>query len=137
MTDDHLLHGTRRLVGTGLLALATAASWWVWTAWDLRRDVDPVTGTSTGPWEAWQVAGVVLCLLAVVVAAARRLPAWLVVAVVPVTFTVAWSLTAASQDDSGLWAVGAVLVLLGTSAGTAVVAAVTAAFRRARAAPVG
>lgn len=41
MDDDRLLHGVRRLVGTELLAPASAVSWWAWTAWDLRRDVEP------------------------------------------------------------------------------------------------
>ncbi|MBW0103228.1 hypothetical protein [Pseudonocardia sp. KRD291] len=126
MDGDRLLHGTRRLLGTELLALATAVSWWAWTAWDLRRDVDPVTGTATGPWALWQVAGVVVSLIAVVVVATRWLPVWVVLAVVPVAFTGAWSLTAVPSDTSGLWAVGATMVLVGSLAGTAAVAPLAA-----------
>lgn len=39
-----------------------------------------------------------------------------------VAFTGAWSAQAAPSDESGLWVVGAFLVLIGTAAGAAVVA---------------
>jgi nitrate reductase gamma subunit len=45
-----------------------------------------------------------------------------VVPVMAVTFTVAWSAWAARTDGSGLWAVGVILVLIGTAAGATVVA---------------
>jgi hypothetical protein len=51
---------------------------------------------------------------------------------VPLPFTAAWTLHAASTDDSGLWAVGAILVLLGTLVGGTVVTAVTRALVRTR-----
>lgn len=103
--------GGRRLVGAAALALVAASCWWAWTAWDRL------------PYDGWQVAGCVLCLVATAGVAAGRLPAWIVVPVVPVAFTAAWSATASAQDTSGLWAVGAILVFTGTLLGAAVVVA--------------
>lgn len=127
MDDERLPHRIRGLIGTELLTLATLASWWAWTAWDRTYDVDPATGRASGPWQVWQVAGVVLSLLAVVVVGTRYLPLWVVLPVVPLAFTAAWSLTAMAYDDTGLWGVGALMVLFGTSAGTALVAPIAAA----------
>jgi hypothetical protein len=57
------------------------------------------------------------------------------VPVVPVAFTAAWSLTAASYDSSGLWPVGALAVLVGTLVGTALVGGVTRAVLRRSVSP--
>ena len=123
------------LPGTALLAVAAATCWWVWLAWDRSYTVDAATGVASGPYEAWQVVGCGLSLVAVTALAARRLPRPVVVAVGPLAFTAAWSATAAgSGDGSGLWVVGAVLVLLGTVAGAALVAAAVALVARRRAA---
>lgn len=112
-------HRGRRPVGAAVLALVTASCWWAWMAWDRV------------PYDVWQIAGCALCLVAVGVVAAGRLPAWIVVPVVPVVFTAAWSATASAHDTSGLWAVGAILVFTGTLLGAAVVvAAVRYATRR-------
>jgi hypothetical protein len=50
-------------------------------------------------------------------------------AAMTVAFTAAWTTTAASADETGLFVVGAVLVLLGLAAATAVVAWVTTRIR--------
>lgn len=126
----HARHAATR-VGNVLVAVLAAGCWWAWFAWDTERTTDPLTGATSGPWAAWQVLGCGVCLVALVVVATRWLPAWLVVVTVPCAFTVAWS-TTASGDGSGLWAVGAVLVLLGTAAGAALVALLAAAVRRRR-----
>ena len=120
----------RRLTGSAVLAVAAATCWWAWLAWDRTYQRDPVTGVASGPYEAWQVVGCGLCLVAVTVLATARLPLWIVVPVVPMAFTAAWALTASSYDTSGLWALGAVLVLVATSAGTVLVGGVTVAARR-------
>ncbi|WP_447646398.1 hypothetical protein [Nocardioides zeae] len=100
--------------------------------WDDEYQVDPATNEVSGPYEAWQVVGCVLTLLVVGVVAARRWRPFGTALVLPVSFTLAWSVTAASEDDSGLWGVGAVLVLLGTAVASLVVVAVVAAIATAR-----
>lgn len=120
-----------RLVGIVVLALLAASCWWGWMAWDRSYQVDPATGDASGPYEAWQVIGCVLSLVTVCVFATTRLPVWLVVPMMTVAFTGAWSWTAVGVDDSGLWLVGAVYVFVGMFVGTAMVSGVTAALRPA------
>jgi flagellar biosynthesis protein FlhB len=116
---------------TFVIAALTIATWWT-LGRDTAREVDAATGNVTGPYEAPQVIVCVVVLVALVVVGALVLPAWLAVLAVSLPFTAAWTLHAASTDDSGLWAVGAILVLLGTLVGSTVVTAVTRALVRNR-----
>ena len=115
-----------------VLVVLTTFTWWAFLGRDTARLVDPATGTVTGPYEAPQVIGCVVVLVALVVVATLVAPTWLAVLGVALPFTAAWTIQAASSDDSGLWGVGAVLVLIGTLGGGAVVAAVTRALVRRR-----
>jgi hypothetical protein len=111
-----------------LLAGVSLAVWAAWLGWDQHRDVHP-DGTTTGPYEAWQVIGLVLILLAPVYWAASR--RYLAGAVLGTTagLTVAayydWS-----DDSSGLFMVGVGLVMIGSLAVTAVVSAIASATRQ-------
>lgn len=120
-----------RVVGIVVLALASAACWWAWAAWDTTYQVDPATGTTSGPYAGWQIAGCVLSLIVVTAVAGARLPVWVVVPTVTVAFTAAWAWTA-SSDTTGLWAVGAVMVACGTFLGAAFVAGCAVPVRWAR-----
>lgn len=131
MTPDPPRRALRLLAGTAVLALLAATCWWAWMAWDSGYHLDPDTGAPAGPYRAWQVVGCALSLIALAVAAARRLPAAIVLTVLPAAFTAAWSATALARDGTGLWAVGALLVAAGTAGGTAVVVLAVAALRRA------
>ncbi|WP_328770420.1 hypothetical protein [Streptomyces sp. NBC_00286] len=129
--------GPRKPVLHLLSILATAgasmAMWAAWLGWDQQYDVQP-DGTMTGPYEAWQVIGLVLTLLVPVYWAASR--RYFVGAVLGPT---AGLTTAAfydwSDDTSGLFAVGVGLIMMGTLAATAVVSAVTAAITDHRQSP--
>ncbi|MFF3375669.1 hypothetical protein ACFYXF_22305 [Streptomyces sp. NPDC002680] len=112
-----------------LLAVVAAAMWAAWLGWDQQRDVHP-DGSTTGPYEAWQVIGLVLTLLAPVYWAASRRH---FVAVPGVTV----GLTAAafhdwSDDASGLYVIGVGMVMLGSLAATAAVSAVIAHVKQDR-----
>ena len=113
------------LAGGALVAALTATAWYGWLGRDHEYQVDPVTGAVSGPYEAWQVAGCVLSLLALALAAGVLLRPLVPLAVVPPAFTVAWSVDAAAHDESGLWAVGAVMLLFGLVLGAAAVTGVT------------
>ena len=115
---------TRRAVAVGLTAAAAVGCWAGWMGWDRRYDVDAVTGQVSGPYQPWQVVGCVLCLLVVVVAAVRWLTGWVVIATVPVAFTLAWAVSANTMSPPGgaTWAVGAVGVLWGSTSATTLVA---------------
>jgi len=113
------------------LALLSAACWWGWMAWDHTYHLDPDTGESAGPYQPWQVIGCVLCLIGVAVVATWWMSAWIVIVTMPIAFTTAWGLTAAARDQTGLWALGAMVLVTGMLLGTTVVATGTAVVRRA------
>ncbi|MDG5804222.1 hypothetical protein P9869_16415 [Streptomyces ossamyceticus] len=110
-----------------VLAVASSAMWAAWLGWDQRPDVHP-DGSTTGPYEAWQVIGLVLTLLAAVYWAASH--GYFVGAVAGTTagLTVA-SFYDWSDDASGLFVIGVGMVMLGTLAATATVSAVIAAVK--------
>lgn len=104
-----------------LSALATAASsvvaWIAWLGFHSSHDVDPVTGDVSGPYEAWQVVGLSLTLIAAVYLAARwgRPVAAVIGGVLGLGLvaTIDW---AASPDGDGLWPIGVVLLMLAATA---------------------
>ena len=116
-----------------ILAAATVLSWWAWLGRDTTKTLDPATGNYSGPYTTAQVAGAVLTLAGLLIAAVLlRVPALPAAAVMTVAFTAAWTVQAAGEDESGLYPVGAILVLAGMTAGTALVASLTAALRQSR-----
>jgi hypothetical protein len=122
-----LLRPVRQLLSILVLAGVSLAVWAAWLGWDQHRDVQP-DGTTTGPYEAWQVIGLVLTLLVPVYwAASRRYIAGAVLGTT-VGLTVAaycdWS-----DDSSGLFMVGVGMVMMGSLVVTAIVSAVIASAR--------
>ncbi|MEU0738686.1 hypothetical protein [Streptomyces sp. NPDC006134] len=117
-----------RLMSALVTAVVASAMWAAWLGWDQQRDVHP-DGSSTGPYEPWQVIGLVLTLLPPVCWAAYR--RHFVGAVLGPTA----GLTAAafydwSDDGSGLFVIGVGLVMVGTFAGTTAVTAVVVTMGR-------
>ncbi|WP_344603084.1 hypothetical protein [Streptomyces glaucus] len=118
----------RRLLPVLVPAGVSLVAWAAWLGWDQHRDVHP-DGTTTGPYEAWQVIGLVLTLLIPVYWAASRRH------VIGAAFGTAAGLTVAtcydwSDDASGLFAIGVLMVMVGSFAATAAVAAVIASVKR-------
>ncbi|MDN0200536.1 hypothetical protein [Streptomyces sp. S.PNR 29] len=126
--EQRLPNPVRQLVTVLALVGVTLAAWAAWLGWDQHRDVHP-DGTTTGPYEAWQVIGLVLTLLVPVYWAASR--RYFAGAVLGTTA----GLTAAasydwSDDSSGLFGVGVLLVLVGSLVVTVPLTAVIAAVKR-------
>jgi hypothetical protein len=120
----------RAVAGAAALAVATVVTWWAWLGRDTTYQIDS-SGHESGPYTTGQVAGCVLTLAALlVIAVVLAVPALLAAAAMTVAFTAAWTVQAAASDETGLFAVGAILVLGGMAAGTAVVASCTALLRR-------
>ncbi|MET7288689.1 hypothetical protein [Streptomyces sp. NPDC005573] len=109
-------------------AAVAMAAWAAWLGWDQHRDVHP-DGSTTGPYGAWQVAGLVLTLLVPVCWAAYRRRTAAAVLGVPAGLTVA-ALVDWSGDGDGLFVIGALLVLLGSLAATGLVAFLATSSRR-------
>ncbi len=118
-------------------ALAAVATWAAWLGWESGYTTDPATGAVSGPYSVAQVAGCVLTLLVLAVVAGRWAPPWFVAPAITLAFTAAWTVHAASTDDSGLYGVGALMLLVGL--GTASMLVCTASWlvaRRRRRRPV-
>ena len=111
-----------RTLAVATLAAATVASWAAWLSWQTGYVTDERTGSVSGPYSWWQVAGCVVTLAVVAAVAGRFLSPLIVVPVMAQAVTVPWAVAASTSDESGLWLVGAMLVLAGTAAGTALVA---------------
>ncbi|MER5929952.1 hypothetical protein [Streptomyces sp. NPDC002054] len=111
-----------------LLFLIPVAAWAAWLGWDQHRDVQP-DGSVTGPYEAWQVIGLVLTLLASVYWAASR------GRIAEAVFATTAGLTAAvyydwSDDGSGLFMVGVGMVMMASLVTTFALSTLIASVKR-------
>ena len=118
-------------MGVLVLAVAVVSAWWLFVGSDTTYQYD-ANGVASGPYEVPQVLGCVLVVAVLTFGAALLLPGWVVAAVVTVAITAAWSVHASAGDVTGLWAVGAVGVFLGTLVGSVVVAFLAEALRQGR-----
>ncbi|MFE4965761.1 hypothetical protein [Streptomyces sp. NPDC056660] len=109
-------------------AAVSAAAWAAWLGWDQQYDVR-ADGSTSGPYEAWQVGGLVLTLLVAVGWTAARGHSAAAVGGTTAGLTLAAYLDW-SGDASGLFAVGVGLVMVGTFVASAVVSAVVDVLRR-------
>ncbi|MFF4319441.1 hypothetical protein [Streptomyces sp. NPDC001568] len=102
----------RELLVTLLLFMVAVAAWAGWLGWDQERDVQP-DGSTTGPYEVWQVIGLVLTLLVAVYWAASRQYVTAAVLGTSAGLAVAafydWS-----DDGSGLYVLGVGMILIGS-----------------------
>ncbi|MFE0351447.1 hypothetical protein [Streptomyces griseoluteus] len=119
--SPHLKKSAVRPLSFLLHAVVSAVLWAAWLGWDQHRDVHP-DGSTTGPYQPWQVIGLVLTLLVPVCWGALRGDARSVVVGTSAGLTFAafydWS-----DDATGLFGVGVTLVLLGSLAATSTVTA--------------
>ncbi|GAA3850480.1 hypothetical protein GCM10023084_00910 [Streptomyces lacrimifluminis] len=118
----------RQLLPVLVLAGMALAAWAAWLGWDQRHDVH-ADGSTTGPYEAWQVIGLVLTLLAPVYWAAsrRHFPGAVLGTTAGLTVAAFYDW---SDDASGLFMVGVVMIMMGSLGATAAVSAVTVALKR-------
>jgi len=115
-----------------LVGFATLANYLVWLGWDQTKYRGP-DGNLHGPYQPWQVVGLVLVLGAIAAAAGWHRRSGVAVIVSTLVMTVCFSYQGATDPlNDGLWPIGAALVACGTSAGVAVVGAAAAAVKAAR-----
>jgi hypothetical protein len=100
------------------LAVLTAASYASWIGWDQNKTLGS-DGYQHGPYDTWQVVGLVVSLAVLALAAGWHQHAVLGAVVISATTTLLFSVDAATDVGSdGLWGVGAVLVAVGAMAGS-------------------
>lgn len=124
---------TRLAIAAPALMLFAAAMWFAWLGWD--HEYYEVDGVAQGPYRTWQVLG---CGLAIAVAAVvaqlwARTP-WGVLVLAPaaiIGFAVPWTMDAAATDDSGLFVVGLILLVIGGGVGLSFLVGATAAVQYA------
>ncbi|GLW71246.1 hypothetical protein Kpho02_35450 [Kitasatospora phosalacinea] len=112
-----------------LLPLLTAVpAWAAWLGWDGEKDVAP-DGTVSGPYQVWQVLGLVVTVGAAVCWSAYRGRTLAAVAGSTVGLAgAAW--VDWSRDGDGLFAVGVALVAVGALVVSGLLAAATTALTR-------
>lgn len=122
-----------QVLGTAAVAVLSVVVWFAWLGWDDGYQTDPVTGAESGPYEVWQIAGCGVSLLILLVAAelagVRALPAS---AALVLGFAAAWIVDAARSDETGLFMVGAIMLVGGLSAVSALVSAAVTGIRGRR-----
>lgn len=128
-------HRATRLWGAALaLAVFAAAMWFAWLGWD--DEYYYVDGFAQGPYRAWQVVGCGLAIATAAVLAYRWVrqfaAVFVLAAAADLGFAVPWAVHASTTDDSGLWVVGLLFLLVGSGVGLVVLLALTDSVVRTR-----
>ena len=114
-----------------ILALVLgAATYAVWLAWDNEYYFDAGAGAYQGPYRPAQVVGCAVTFGLVTAALALRWRPVLVAAGTSLGFWLVWTLQAGTQDETGLFIVGSLLLLVGLAAGSALAGAIGFALRK-------
>ncbi|MEU4570566.1 hypothetical protein [Micromonospora sp. NPDC023956] len=120
--DEKSRGPARPVLWTVALGAATALAYLALLGWDREKDLNPVTGAETGPYEAWQVVGLALVVAALAFVAGRRRQVVAALVAIPTALTLAFVVSAVTGPEPGFWPIGAALMALGSAAGTAVAA---------------
>jgi hypothetical protein len=114
------------------LAVATLANYLIWLGWDQEKDISP-DGSASGPYQPWQVVGLVLAVVLISAIAGWRGYPWVAGIVPAVVLTLCWSVDAVTDpDNDGLWPVGAIMVAVGAFTGLTIVARLATTVRGIR-----
>jgi hypothetical protein len=99
------------VVATAAVSALSAACWFTWLEWDNESHVDSLSGAVSGPYQAWQVIGCAVSLLAIAAIATSLLP-WIVpVVVMPVAFGAAMVFSITPEEMTARWQLGALLAV--------------------------
>jgi hypothetical protein len=100
--------------------------WFAWLGWD--HTYYDVGGVPQGPYSAWQVIGCCLSIGAGAVFALvwvrQSVAIFILASAAVIGFAIPWSAEAARTDESGLWVVGLLYLLVGGSLGLVALLAV-------------
>jgi len=110
-----------------LVAVATLASYVAWLGWDQTK-YRGSDGNLHGPYETWQVVGLVITLGVIAASAGWRRQPWVAVVVMTMVMTACFSYQGATDPlNDGLWPIGAALVAASTFGGVTTAAVIARA----------
>jgi hypothetical protein len=110
------------------VGLATLADYLVWLGWDTTKELGP-DGYLHGPYEPWQVVGLVLVLGVIAAAAGWRRHPWEAVIVTTVVMMLCFVVSGAMDPrNDGLFIIGAFMAAVGTFLGVGLVTFLADAF---------
>jgi hypothetical protein len=113
------------LVGEFIASLAVGvATWAAWLGWDNTYYYDATVGALQGPYRPSQVIGCAVTVALLTGLLALRWHPAAVAAGMTVGFWAAWTLQAGSEDQSGLYMIGSIMLLAGLLFATAVASAI-------------
>jgi hypothetical protein len=121
-------------VVAGSLALGTWITYLAWLGWDQTKELGP-DGYLHGPYQEWQVAGLVITLVVLASIGGRLVRPLLSAFVIPVVLTLTWSIDAAidpGTENDGLWPIGSIMIAVGSFAAVLLVSSASRAWTRHR-----
>ena len=114
------------------LSAAAALNYLAWLGWVQQKDVSP-DGTTSGPYEVWQVVGLGAGIAALSIFAGWRKHPIVATIIVPIISTICFSVDSATDEDSdGLWGVSAFMILIGSLIGVGLASTITYLISRFR-----
>lgn len=116
-------------VGFVLALVLGAATYAAWLGWDTEYYFDEDIGAYQGPYTTAQVIGCALTFGVVTVLLALCWRPAPVAAGMSLGFWALWTAQASTEDETGLFVVGSMLLLTGLVAGSALAAAIGRAVR--------
>lgn len=123
------------LRAAALVGVASLVDCLGWLGWQRAKHLGPDSYLH-GPYEPWRVAGLLVVLGVIVVAATARGYAKVAVVMTTLVVTLFFSVQGATDPRSdGLWPIGAILVAVGTAGGTSLAVALVLLSRRVRSRP--
>lgn len=122
-----------RLAWTAALLLGPTVGYFALFSWDHERKYP--YGETSGPYGTWQIALLLAILLPLVVTAARRSMPVLATVLISTTLTFWFAQDWAQTDDSGLYAVGVIMLAVGSLVGVGFVAALARSWQRSNPRP--
>ena len=97
-----------------------------WLGWDQAKELG-ADGYLHGPYQWWQVIGLVITVVALASIGGRLAHPLLSTFVISVVLTLSWSVDAATgpgMENDGLWPLGSILIAIGSFVGVYLVASV-------------
>lgn len=123
-----------------MMVLGTLIAYLAWLGWDQTKE-HGVDGYLHGPYQWWQITGLVITVVALASIGGRLVHPLLPAFAISVVLTLSWSIDAATDpgmENDGLWPITSVQIAIGSFVGVYFVSAAAESWtRRSDRRPVG